>query len=120
MISLKQRRNNIDFFVRTDLNLLGCLTEDELFDGSSFMRAKKSRPSKSDIESAPKVMVFDAKDGGSLYAQRRRHKYLNPRGLRGFFEDTYKNVFGRRIHHGDKTVPTFEQWMGNEICWIQD
>jgi hypothetical protein len=102
-----------DDHVRRNIELIGCLTDEELFNGSSFIRACKPRPSRSGIASAPPVMSYHAGRGGSLYARRPHHPKLHPDGLDGYFRWLWDICVSRRRRAGE-WYPTFEEWMGNE------
>lgn len=59
---------------------------------------------------------LDYYDGGSLYPGRpptTKYSKLNPDGLEGYYRWLYAN------RHRSKDHMTFEEWMGNDICWIR-
>lgn len=102
---LKRRQRNfngldfksLDEQVRQDIQLIGCLTEDELFNGSSAVRARKMIHVQSLCEAAGLDITISTEDAGKAYV-RCIERYMNEPGYKwDSFKADAANVHKKRM-----------------------
>ena len=96
----KAIKRSADDHVRGDIRLIGCLTDAELFNGSTSIRAEKPTGF---------TKTIDYANGGSMYPG----KSYKSMGLEQFYKFMYEECVWRRRQDGEQ-FPDFGDWLMGE------